>query len=377
MAYGKAVHSAKEAKEFCMVQGKDVVAKAVLMANLSSYDSDVLSEVPNSETYQTDDMINQSVLEMQYSKETPIDDYPDNEITIVQDTNSSTPQDVMIVSMFKQITNQVTNLDKVYKENNIVIESLTAEHEKYKERVKTFEQRLSIDLSSREKFIDSQMDDMIRNRHELKQEIDSLKQNLSKHIKEKESLLQTFTVFKKESKEKENKYMDKEIDFEKKIKELDNIIYKVGQSAQTKSQQIKPTLYDGIVISKKQDVVSVDDSDETLILEEGSRSKMIAKQNDTISKEKKINISLINYPELNKLAEDFGKHFVPQQEQYAKQAFWLPISNSIFEQPIVQTTPVRTEAPCELPKVDPLNPLPPASESEPDNEIEVENPIGA
>ncbi|GJY52881.1 hypothetical protein Tco_0444545 [Tanacetum coccineum] len=68
------------------------------------------------------------------------------------------------------------------------------------------------------------MDDMIQNINALKQEIDSLKQALSKHVKEKESLLQTFTVFKKESKEKENKYVDKEIDLEKKIKELDNIL---------------------------------------------------------------------------------------------------------------------------------------------------------
>nr|GEX08183.1 hypothetical protein [Tanacetum cinerariifolium] len=37
---------------------------------------------------------------------------------------------------------------------------------------------------------------------------------------EKESLLQTFMVFKNESKEKDCKYMDKEIDLEKKIKEL-------------------------------------------------------------------------------------------------------------------------------------------------------------
>ncbi|GKB93749.1 hypothetical protein Tco_0979886 [Tanacetum coccineum] len=79
------------------------------------------------------------------------------------------------------------------------------------------------------------MDDMIWNRNAkfaaFKQEIDSLKQTLSKHVKEKESLLTTFTVFKKESKEKENKYIDNEIDLEKKIKELDNIVYKVGQSA--------------------------------------------------------------------------------------------------------------------------------------------------
>ncbi|GJZ20746.1 retrovirus-related pol polyprotein from transposon TNT 1-94 [Tanacetum coccineum] len=102
-----------------------------------------------------------------------------------------------------------------------------------------------------------------------------------------------------ESKEKENKYMDKEIDLEKKIKELDNIVYKVGQSAQTvymltkpqvfyddthkqairyqnpfylkKAQWIKPTLYDGIVISKKHDVIFVVDEEETLLLEEECR----------------------------------------------------------------------------------------------------------
>nr|GEV60197.1 hypothetical protein [Tanacetum cinerariifolium] len=53
-------------------------------------------------------------------------------------------------------------------ENKIVNESLTTELERYKERVKTFEQRFNIDLSSRENFIDSQMDEMIWNRNALK-----------------------------------------------------------------------------------------------------------------------------------------------------------------------------------------------------------------
>ncbi|GKA14358.1 retrovirus-related pol polyprotein from transposon TNT 1-94 [Tanacetum coccineum] len=66
-------------------------------------------------------------------------------------------------------------------------ESITAELERYKERVKTFEQRLNIDLSSREKMIDSQVDDMIREKLALKEQIDSLEQNLSKQIKEKVS----------------------------------------------------------------------------------------------------------------------------------------------------------------------------------------------
>ncbi|GJT66507.1 hypothetical protein Tco_1017987 [Tanacetum coccineum] len=223
------------------------------------------------------------------------------------------------------------------------------------------------------------MNDIIWKKNALKQEIDSLKQTLSKQVKEKELLLQTFTVFKKESKEKENKYMDKEIALENKIKELDNIVYKVGQSARTvhmltkpqvfyddshqkalsyqnpfylkKAQRIKPTLYDGFVISKKHDVISVVDEEETLILEEESRSKMLAKQNDPILKERKFNISPINYSELNKLSEDFGKCFVPQMQLSVEQAFWLLLSNPKSEQLDVTQTPVEIEVPKELPKV--------------------------
>ncbi|GKC07064.1 hypothetical protein Tco_0998674 [Tanacetum coccineum] len=55
-------------------------AKAVLMANISSCDSDVLSEVPYSDTYPSD-MINQDVQEMPYSEQTHIVDFPDNKIT--------------------------------------------------------------------------------------------------------------------------------------------------------------------------------------------------------------------------------------------------------------------------------------------------------
>ncbi|GKA87735.1 uncharacterized mitochondrial protein-like protein [Tanacetum coccineum] len=94
-------------------------SKAVLMANLSSYDSDVLFEVPQHDTYQYEDMINQNVQEKQYFKQSLIDYVPNNEIisdsniisyeqdlqetqnAIVQDTNSSTQQDAMIMSVFE------------------------------------------------------------------------------------------------------------------------------------------------------------------------------------------------------------------------------------------------------------------------------------
>ncbi|GJS58521.1 hypothetical protein Tco_0653305 [Tanacetum coccineum] len=137
----------------------------------------------------------------------------------VQDTNLQAQQDSMILSVIEQMSeqmiNHVNNWEKANKEQNN--ESITAELERYKERVKTFEQRLNIDLSSHEKMIDSQMDDMIREKLALKEQIDSLEQNLSKQIKEKESLFQTFTIFKNESKEKENKYNGKtECDLENK-----------------------------------------------------------------------------------------------------------------------------------------------------------------
>ncbi|GJT48115.1 putative reverse transcriptase domain-containing protein [Tanacetum coccineum] len=55
-------------------------AKAVLMANLSSYGSDVLSEVPHSNNTHND-MLNQTVLEIPYSEQTHLVNYPENEIT--------------------------------------------------------------------------------------------------------------------------------------------------------------------------------------------------------------------------------------------------------------------------------------------------------
>ncbi|GJW10412.1 integrase, catalytic region, zinc finger, CCHC-type containing protein [Tanacetum coccineum] len=54
-------------------------AKAVLMANLSSCDSDVLSEESYADSY-PNDMLNQDVQAMTYSEQTYIFDSPDNEI---------------------------------------------------------------------------------------------------------------------------------------------------------------------------------------------------------------------------------------------------------------------------------------------------------
>nr|GEV94111.1 hypothetical protein [Tanacetum cinerariifolium] len=264
-------------------------AKAVLMDNISNYGSDIILEVPHSKTY-LNDMKNQSVHAMDDFEQTPVVDVTDNEIT----SNS--------------------------------------------------------DIIPREKMIDSQMDDMIKEKLALKEQVDSLEQNLSKQIKQKESLLQTFTVLKNESKEKENKYMENKIDLEKKIKELDNIIFKVGQSAQTKAQRIKPTLYDGIVISNKHVAMPVIDDEETLILKELSRSK---KEKDPEAIRQKIYHKPIDYVKLNKLYENFRKRFVPQQELSADEAFWYHMLNPSTKSS--DTLHVKIEAPKELHKVNLVN----------------------
>ncbi|GJT17965.1 hypothetical protein Tco_0876671 [Tanacetum coccineum] len=155
------------------------IAKSVLMDNLSSYGSDVLSEVPHSE-HTHNDTLNQSMQEMSYSEQTYLLNYPENQITsnsniipysqylletqnaIIQDTNSSAQQDAMILSVFEQLSNQVTNCNKVNKDNLIANASLSAKLERYTERVKLLEERQNVDLSTREKLI---MDDIIREKN--------------------------------------------------------------------------------------------------------------------------------------------------------------------------------------------------------------------
>nr|GEU90451.1 hypothetical protein [Tanacetum cinerariifolium] len=117
-AYGEIVHSAKEAKKFCMAENLDSYdsdcddissTKAVLMANISSCNSDVLSE--------------------------------ESQDAGIRDTNSSAPNDLLVLCLVEQITDHVANLDKKNQTNKVVNESLTVELERYKERVAMFEQR--------------------------------------------------------------------------------------------------------------------------------------------------------------------------------------------------------------------------------------------
>nr|GEX95830.1 integrase, catalytic region, zinc finger, CCHC-type, peptidase aspartic, catalytic [Tanacetum cinerariifolium] len=226
------------------------LASVVLMAKLSAYNSDVLSEVPRPDTYQNDNVIDQSVEEMQYSEQPSFindsvinitndsnvisyDQYlQETKNEVVQDTNCSTQQDEMIMSVIEEMSNQVAKCN----ENPLYL---------------------------------------------------------------------------------------------------------------TYAQRKVHTLYCGHKIVKKHNALYVMDNEETLTLAEESRLKMYDKQNDQIAKDRKVNIALIDYAALNNLS----KHFVPQKQLFAKQAFWLPISKPISKSPPVQSEPVLKEIPHELPTI--------------------------
>ncbi|GJR52430.1 retrovirus-related pol polyprotein from transposon TNT 1-94 [Tanacetum coccineum] len=277
-------------------------AKIALMANLSRNGSDALTEVHNPDNLNYD-LFNQSEQIMTSSEQSNDVSQTETDITsdsniipysqylsetqqeTVQNSNSSAQQDVLILSMFDQLSTQVTHCTTVNK-------ALTTELDRYKEEVKDLKEKQNVENSfsgSNEQFA----------------EIVRLKQNLFEQVQEKDCLMKTVSELKNDLKLEENRNIDREIALEKKIKQLDNIIFKRGQSAQTvhmmtkskicydhsskqaigfekpfclkKARESKPKLYDGNTILKM-DTIVVPDSDETLALSEESRSKMLLKE---------------------------------------------------------------------------------------------------
>ncbi|GJZ57712.1 hypothetical protein Tco_0613206 [Tanacetum coccineum] len=237
-------------------------AQPSFMDNISSYGSDALVEVHNPDNVDNN-MINQGVQVMPSSKQSNVANHSETEIT----------SDINIIPY----SQQVTNCTKINLDNKSVNDSLTAELERYKEQVKVLKKGQNVDLKSKDNVLDS---------CEQSVEIDRLKQILSEHVKEKESLMQTVTLLKNDFKKEESRKIDKEIALEKKIKQLDNIIFKRDQSAQTvhmltkpqffydhttkqalcfqnpfymkKAQQLEPKLYDGNVIKNTSAIVIPD-----------------------------------------------------------------------------------------------------------------------
>ncbi|GJY67283.1 retrovirus-related pol polyprotein from transposon TNT 1-94 [Tanacetum coccineum] len=290
------------------------ITSIALMANLSRNGSDALTEVHNPDNL-TYDLINQSEQIMTSSEQS--NDVNQTETEITSDSNiipysqylsetqtenatnlmnSSAQQDALILSMFEQLNTQVMNCTNVNLEYKSANKALTTKLDRYKEEVKDLKEMQNVENS-------------FSGSNEQYAKIERLKQTLSEQVQEKDSLMKTVFDLKNDLKMEENRNIDREIALEKKINQLDNIIFKRGQSVQTvhmmtkskicydystkqavgfekpfylkKVRESKPKLYNGNVILKM-DTIVIPDSDETLMLCKESRSKMLLKEQDPI-----------------------------------------------------------------------------------------------
>ncbi|GKD56998.1 hypothetical protein Tco_1290385, partial [Tanacetum coccineum] len=127
-------------------------AQPSFMANISSYGLDALVEVHNPDNVDNN-MINHGVQVKLSSKQSSVVNRSETEITSdsniipysqyvtesqqtdIQNSNLSAQQDALILSMIEQLKSQVINCTKINLDNKSVNDSLTAELERYKEKV--------------------------------------------------------------------------------------------------------------------------------------------------------------------------------------------------------------------------------------------------
>ncbi|GJS15867.1 hypothetical protein Tco_0410339 [Tanacetum coccineum] len=255
---------------------------------------DALAEVHNHD-HRNNNAVNQAVQVMSSSQQSNVVNHSETEIT--SDSNIIPYSQYVIES--QQAT--VQNSNSSAQQDDLILSV-------YKEQVKVLKEGQNVDLRSKDNISDTCAQSCAQS-----VEIDHLKQTLSEHLKEKESLLQTVFLSKNDFKKEESRNIDREIALEKQIKHLDNIVFKRDQSAQTvhmltkpqffydnttkqalgfqnpfylqKAQQSKPKLYVGDIIVQTNPIV-IPDSEETLALAEESRSKMLLKHKDNMMLEK-------------------------------------------------------------------------------------------
>nr|GEX27637.1 hypothetical protein [Tanacetum cinerariifolium] len=153
-------------------------------------------------------------------------------------------------------------------DNKSFNDTLTAELKRYKDQLRSLKEGQNVDLKSKDIISDSCAQSV---------KIDNLKQTLSEYLKEKESLMQTVILFKNDFQKEESRNTDREIALEKHIKELNCKISEI----------------------QKTEAIVIRDSEETVMLAEESRSKMLLNQKDLMMSEKKVNIKPDDYNSMN------------------------------------------------------------------------------
>nr|GEW95504.1 hypothetical protein [Tanacetum cinerariifolium] len=282
---------------------KAPTAQTMFMANLSStdhvydeaspsYDSDILSE---------------------YVK--------NNVVSVIQSNVSSVPNDayMMIINEMHETSSLSVSANR---QNNVVDTSLTAELATYKEQVKLYERRAKFVLTEREQKIKEQLRIVITDRNikeeNLKNELHSVKMQLSSTINHNKSMVEEVNFLKRDFTQKENKYLEDFLDMKGLKEKVKDKLYKQDESLQivhmlckpksyydeqnkvaigyknplylTHAQQVQPALYNGHEIIKTNHVSAiVHNLEDTLEITDITRKKMNDKMKDPECVKKKVN----------------------------------------------------------------------------------------
>nr|GEW22248.1 hypothetical protein [Tanacetum cinerariifolium] len=316
-------------------------AQTMFMVNLSfadpvydeagpSYDSDILFEVHDHDTYQDAVCELNEVHEMhdhvqpnciidsnvEYTSDSnmiPYNQYvKDNAESVVQNIASSVPHDAPLM-IINEMHEQTTQCVFVNAHTKVVDASLTAELAIYREQVELYVRRAKFELTEREQKIKEQLRIVITDHNikeeNLKKELHSVKMQLNSTINHNKSMVEEVTSLKKDFKQKENKYLEEFLDMKALKEKVKDRLFKQDQSLHTvymlckpkphydeqrkiaigyknplylsKAKQVQPALYSGQKIVKSNHArVLAHDSEDTLEIAETTRKQMNEKMKD-------------------------------------------------------------------------------------------------
>ncbi|GKA04484.1 hypothetical protein Tco_0683604, partial [Tanacetum coccineum] len=238
-------------------------------------------------------------------------------------------QNTNLTSQLEMYKERVRILEGINKDNNYLNEFLEAD-----ERAKRYNKQ------AQSQFVRDR--DIIR---DLEKQRDKLELDVKDYKRQKEEYQKTQTIFNQTQRNKEEKYLDDILQLQAKIKDLENVVCKMGKSTETlrlltneqkafrdnlhksglgyngpyvlsQAYAKIPKLYRAYELCDKNKQLHVFDSEETLEDAEKSQLKMNEFQKD--EKVQELKIQPIDYGKLNKLYDSF----VSQKDLSAEQTYF-------------------------------------------------------
>nr|GEU43055.1 copia protein [Tanacetum cinerariifolium] len=308
-------------------------AQTMFMVNLSSdnliydetgpsYDSNILSEVQDHDNY-----LDNVVCEEQRRESCK--------------SNVSSMLNDALRTIINDMHEQVAQCMSANEQNKVVNVSLTTELTRYKELLKVYEKKARFELTEREQKIDEQMRIIITYRNikeeSLRKKLHSVKMQLNSTTDHNKLMKEKVANLKKDSKQKENKYLKGFFDMKALKEKAEDKLFKQDQSLQTvhmlckpkpyydekkkvaigytnplyltSAMQVQSALYNGHEIVKTIHALAVvHDSEDTLELAEITRKRMLEKVKIPLRVKKKVKIARPDYSKENYLST-----FTPQR----------------------------------------------------------------